>query len=52
MQIEVRDERLGDIAAIHPLNELAFGHEQEANIGDALRENGAARLSIVATVKG
>jgi len=52
MQIEVRDENPGDLAAIHALNKLAFGQEQEANIVDALRQNGAARLSMVAIVNG
>lgn len=52
MQIEVRDEIPGDIAAIRALNKLAFGQEQEANIVGALRQNGAARLSMVAIVNG
>ncbi len=52
MEIELRDEKPNDLAAIHALNELAFGQEQEANIVDALRQNGAARLSLVATVGG
>ncbi|HNW02772.1 MAG TPA: N-acetyltransferase [Burkholderiaceae bacterium] len=52
MEIEIRDERSGDIAAIHALNKLAFEQEQEANIVDALRQNGAARLSLVAVIGG
>lgn len=52
MDIEIRDERPGDIAAIHALNKRAFEQEQEAKIVDALRQNGAARLSLVAVVGG
>jgi len=52
MELEIRDENPGDIAAIGALNRLAFGQEQEGNIVDALRRNGAARLSLVATVDG
>lgn len=52
MQTEVRDERPGDIAAIHALHKRAFEQEQEANIVDALRRNGAARLSLVAVIGG
>jgi len=50
MEIEIRDEKPGDIVAIHTVNREAFGQEQEANIVDALRQNGAARLSLVAIV--
>jgi putative acetyltransferase len=52
MNIEIRDERPGDIAEIHALNNLAFQQEQEANIVDALRQNRAARLSLVAVADG
>lgn len=52
MLIEIRDEGPDDNAAIHELNKCAFEQEQEANIVDALRSNGAARLSLVATVNG
>ena len=52
MEIEVRDERPEDIPAIHALNKQAFDQEQEANIVDALRKNGAAKLSLVATLHG
>ncbi len=48
MEVEVRDEDPRDLPAIHALNTLAFGQEQESNIVDALRRNGAARLSLVA----
>jgi putative acetyltransferase len=50
MLIEIREERLDDIAAVRDLNRRAFGQDQEANIVDALRNNGAALLSLVATV--
>jgi putative acetyltransferase len=48
--IEIRKERPGDIPAIRDLNKRAFGQDQEANIVDALRSNGAASLSLVATL--
>lgn len=46
--IKVRRETGEDIAAIHLVNELAFGHEQEADLVDALRQRGAVTLSLVA----
>jgi putative acetyltransferase len=48
MLIEIREEGAGDVAAVRDLNKRAFGQEQEANIVDALRLNGAVRLSLVA----
>ena len=48
--IEVREERADDVSAIRYVNRRAFGQEQEGNIVDALRSNGAALLSLVATV--
>jgi putative acetyltransferase len=50
MLIEIREERPDDIAAVRDLNKRAFGQDQESNIVDALRANGAALLSLVATV--
>ena len=50
--IEIREERLEDIAAVREVNKRAFGQDQEANIVDALRSNGAALLSLVATLDG
>jgi putative acetyltransferase len=47
-ELVVRLERSEDIAAIREVNTRAFAQEQEANIVDALRSNGAARLSLVA----
>jgi putative acetyltransferase len=52
MPVDIREERPDDITAIRELNERAFGQDQEANIVDALRSNGAASLSLVATVNG
>src|SRR5262245_12925647 len=45
---EIRDERPADIAAIRRVNARAFSQDQEANIVDALRSNGASLLSLVA----
>ena len=48
--IEIREERPGDVVAIRDVNKRAFGQDQEGNIVDALRSNGAALLSLVATL--
>jgi hypothetical protein len=48
--IEIREERPDDIAAVRDVNRRAFGQDQEGNIIDALRANGAALLSLVATL--
>jgi len=48
--VEIREERPDDVAAIREVNRSAFGQDQESNIVDALRTNGAALLSLVATV--
>ncbi len=50
MFIEIRNERSDDIPAIRDVNTRAFEQDQEANIVDALRSSGAARLSLVATL--
>ena len=50
--IEIRREEPRDAPAIREVNRRAFGQDQEANIIDALRANGAALLSLVATVEG
>lgn len=52
VSIEIREELSGDIAAVREVNKRAFGQDQEANIVDALRSNGAALLSLVATLDG
>jgi putative acetyltransferase len=49
--IDIREEAPGDAEAIRDLNRRAFGQDQEGNIVDALRANGAALLSLVATVE-
>ncbi len=48
--VKVREENPTDaeIAAIRDLNKRAFGQDQEANIVDALRTNGAFLHSLVA----
>ena len=48
--IEIREEQPGDIGAICEVHGRAFGQDQEGNIVDALRANGAALLSLVATL--
>ena len=50
--IELREERVGDVRAVRDVNRLAFGQDQEANIVDALRSNGAVLCSLVAIVDG
>jgi putative acetyltransferase len=50
VSIEIREERPDDMAAVRELNRRAFGQDQESNIVDALRANGAALLSLVATM--
>ncbi len=48
----MREELPADVTAIRQVNNLAFEQDQEGNIIDALRSNGAALLSLVATVNG
>jgi putative acetyltransferase len=50
MSIEVREERVEDVAAIRVVNRRAFDQEHEGKIVDALRDNGAVLLSLVATL--
>ena len=50
--IEIREEQAGDLASIREVNRRAFGQDLEANIVDALRKNGAAQLSLAASVDG
>ena len=50
MSIEIREECPDDVLAIRDLNRRAFGQDQDGNIVDALRANGAALFSLVATV--
>jgi putative acetyltransferase len=46
----IRDERPDDIPFVRDVNRLAFEQDQEPNIVDALRSNGAALLSLVAVL--
>lgn len=50
--VEIREEHPGDVTTVRDLNSRAFGQDQEGNIVDALRSNGAALLSLVATLDG
>lgn len=50
--MRVRAEKPGDEAAIHEVNRLAFERDDEANLVDALRDGGYARLSLVAEEDG
>ena len=50
--IDIREEGPNDFATIREVNKRAFGQDQEANIVDALRSNGAALLSLVVTLNG
>jgi putative acetyltransferase len=52
MLVEIREERPGDVAAIRDLNKRAFEQDQEGNIVDALRANGAVLLSLIAILNG
>lgn len=52
MNFEIREERPDDIEAIREVNDHAFGQELEGKIVDALRANGAALISLVATING
>ena len=50
--MEIHEERPGDLDAIRDVNRRAFEQDQEGNLVDALRANGAALLSLVATLDG
>jgi len=50
--ITVRPEKPEDVAAVHAVNEEAFGQPAEADIVDVLREECANHVSLVATVEG
>jgi putative acetyltransferase len=50
--IGIREERGSDRSAIREVNTRAFAQAQEANIVEAVRANGAALLSLVATLGG
>ena len=48
--IVVRAEDIADRAAVHRINELAFGQPDEANLVDALRSKASPFISLVAVV--
>lgn len=50
--IDIRKEQPDDIPAIRHINRAAFQQDLEGSIVDALRANGAALLSLVATENG
>ena len=50
--MQSREEQPGDIPAIHRLNAAAFPTEAEADLVDALREQNALTLSLVAEENG
>lgn len=50
--IEIREEHPRDVTAIRDMHKRAFGQDQEGNIVDALRSNGAVLLSLVAILNG
>ncbi|MGH3090178.1 MAG: GNAT family N-acetyltransferase [Rubrobacteraceae bacterium] len=50
--MNIRPERPGDEAAIHEVNRLAFGRDDEAKLVEALRDGGFVRLSLVADADG
>jgi putative acetyltransferase len=47
--MEIRDEQPADIPAIREVNRQAFGQDDEGLIVEALRDNSAVTLSLVAT---
>lgn len=50
MDVSIRKEEPGDIAAIRQVNLVAFGQAQEAHLVDLLRANSGVILSLVAVV--
>ena len=48
----IREETAADIEAIREVNRRAFAQDQEGNLVDALRSNGAVLLSLVAIMDG
>ena len=47
-EVSYRPERPDDIAAIHAVVAAAFGHEDEAQLVDALRDAGKLSVSLIA----
>jgi putative acetyltransferase len=52
MNVLIRVESRADVGSIRRVNQLAFGQDAEARLVDALRDEGYARLSLVAEVDG
>jgi putative acetyltransferase len=52
MTPRIRPEHVADREALRHVNQHAFGQDDEANLVDALRDGGYARLSLVAEVQG
>ncbi len=48
MRIEIREEQPADCQAIRYVNEAAFGRPDEANLVEALRNEGVVLLSLIA----
>jgi putative acetyltransferase len=47
----IRDERAGDEATVHMINQAAFGREEEADLVDVLRATSDSLISLVASVE-
>ena len=52
MELNVREERPADRAAIFEVERRAFEHDAEARLVDRLRNGGYVRLSLVAEIDG
>jgi putative acetyltransferase len=50
IRVILRDERPEDVAAIHLVNEEAFGRGEEARLVELLRSKGGILLSLVAAI--
>ena len=50
--VTIRDEQPGDVVAVRQVNRQAFARDLEARIVDALRDNSAVALSLVAIDAG
>jgi putative acetyltransferase len=51
-ELLIRAEARGDVDAVRELNRLAFGQDAEVRLVDRLRDEGYARVSLVAEVDG
>lgn len=52
MSLTIRPETPDDFPTIHAVQAAAFGQALEADLVDAIRESGAARISLVAELDG